>query len=435
MPANSEGSNVVAVVGAQWGDEGKGRVVDYLARDAKLVVRYQGGDNAGHMVVNKHGTFHLHIMPSGIFSPATCVVGTGTVVNPETLLEEIEIITGAGVSVDNLMVSERAHLIMPYHRLLDGIEETQRKGAAKIGTTKRGVGPAYTDKAARFNLRVGDLVRPDFLRQRLDGALPRVNRTLETYGHQPLLMGPLLEQCLGWGEKLKPYIADTLPLIRETVMSGKKVLLEGQLGVMRDLDWGIYPYVTSSNPLSGGISHGAGIPPRYIGNVVGVVKAYSTAVGAGPFPCELLDEDGQRLRDIGKEYGTTTGRPRRCGWFDGVAIHYASWLDGFTGIAVTKLDILDEFDEIKICTAYVVDGEEIKTMPLTPDLERAKPVYETWPGWKSSTRDVRTWKDLPHNARSYLHRISELAGAPIAYVSVGPERAEMVKLLPPDLEQ
>ena len=430
MPANSssEGSNVVAVVGAQWGDEGKGRVVDYLARDARLVIRYQGGDNAGHMVVNQHGTFHLHIMPSGIFSDATCVVGTGTVVNPETLLEEIEIITGAGVSVENLRVSERAHLIMPYHRQLDGLEESLRKGDAKIGTTKRGVGPAYTDKAARYNLRVGDLVRPDFLRLRLEGALPRVNRMLESLGQEPLEFDPLYERALGWGEKLAPYITDTLPLIREAVMGGDKVLLEGQLGVMRDLDWGIYPYVTSSNPLSGGISHGAGIPPRYIGNVVGVVKAYSTAVGAGPLPCELEDADGKMLRDVGKEYGTTTGRPRRCGWFDGVAIQYASWLDGFTGIAVTKLDVLDDFDELKICTAYRVDGVELKTMPLTPDLERAEPIYETWPGWNEPTTHVRSWKDLPQKARNYLHRISELAGAPIAYVSVGPERSQMVKM-------
>jgi len=418
----------VAVVGAQWGDEGKGRVVDYLASDAKVVVRYQGGDNAGHMVVNEHGTFHNHIMPSGIFSDAICIVGTGTVINPETLLEEMEKITAADISVDNLRISERAHLIMPYHRLLDGLEEAQRKGDAKIGTTKRGVGPAYTDKAARHNLRVGDLVRPDFLRERLENALPRTNRTLQVMGREALELEPLLERCLGWGEQLKPYIADTLPIIRDAVLAGDKVLLEGQLGVMRDLDWGIYPYVTSSNPLSGGISHGAGIPPRYIGSVIGVVKAYSTAVGAGPFPCELHDADGQQLRDVGKEYGTTTGRPRRCGWFDGVAIQYASWLDGFTGIAVTKLDVLDDFEQVKICTGYEVDGEVTNSMPLTPDLDRARPIYETWPGWMEPTTHVRSWKDLPKKARAYLHRITEITGAPIAYVSVGPERSQMVEM-------
>ncbi len=425
---HSSNSHVTAVVGAQWGDEGKGRVVDYLARDASLVVRYQGGDNAGHMVVNEHGTFHLHIMPSGIFSDATCIVGTGTVVNPETLLEEIELIKTAGFSVANLCISERAHLIMPYHRLMDGLEEAQREGDEKIGTTKRGVGPAYTDKAARHNLRVGDLVRPDFLKARLENALPRTNRTLQVLGHEPLELEALLELTLGWGEKLRPYIVDTLPIIRDAVLAGEKVLLEGQLGVMRDLDWGIYPYVTSSNPLSGGISSGAGIPPRYIGSVIGVVKAYSTAVGAGPFPCELFDEDGQNLRDVGKEYGTTTGRPRRCGWFDGVAIQYASWLDGFTGIAVTKLDVLDDFEEVKICTGYRVDGEVVNTMPMTPDLERAEPVYESWPGWMEPTTHVRSWKDLPKKARAYLHRITEITGAPIAFVSVGPERSQMVKM-------
>ncbi len=423
MPHNS---NVVAVVGAQWGDEGKGRLVDYLAQDASLVIRYQGGDNAGHRVVNQHGTFHMHILPSGIFSRATCVIGTGTVVNPQTLIEEMDNVLAAGVAVDNLRVSERAHLILPYHRLLDGLEESARGGGGRIGTTGRGVGPAYADKAARHNLRVGDLVRPGYLEQRLRQALGRTNRALAQLGHAPLEAAPLLEQCLAWGERLRPYIADTLPLIREAVLGGQRVLLEGQLGVMRDLDWGIYPFVTSSNPLSGGVCHGAGIPPQHVGAVIGVVKAYSTAVGAGPFPCELHDADGERLRDVGQEYGTTTGRPRRCGWFDGVAIQYASWLDGFTGIAVTKLDVLDSFPQIKICTGYRLDGQLLHTMPLTPDLERAAPVYEVWPGWRVPTVGARSWADLPQEARAYLRRISELAGAPITHVSVGPERSQLV---------
>ena len=420
---------VTAVVGAQWGDEGKGRIIDYLAQQADMVLRFQGGDNAGHTVVNDLGTFALHLTPSGIFNPETCcVIGTGAVVFPEALMEEMELLAAAGVSLDNLWLSERAQLLMPYHRLLDGLEEAQRADGKKIGTTKRGIGPAYADKAARCGLRLGDLKRPDYLRQRLEAVLARKNRLLASYDVEPLELAPLLSQALGWGEKLGPRIVDTLPLIKRAVREDQRVLLEGQLGVMRDLDWGIYPYVTSSNPVAGGACTGAGLPPRAIDEVIGVVKAYSTAVGAGPFPVELFDEAGEYLRKAGNEYGATTGRPRRCGWFDGVAIPHGTWLNGFTGIAVTKLDVLDGMDELKICVGYRLGDEEITGVPVTPVYEQVTPVYESWPGWKTSTRDARVWDDLPAEAQAYLARISELAGVPIRFVSVGPERDRLIVL-------
>ncbi len=421
--------SVTAVVGAQWGDEGKGRIVDYLAQKADMVIRYQGGDNAGHTVVNALGTFRLHLVPSGIFNPATqCIVGTGTVINPETLLEEMNLqLASCGVNLDNLWVSERANVVMPYHRLLDGLEESER-GSAQIGTTKRGIGPAYADKAARHGIRIGDLTRPDYLRSRLETVLPLKNRMLAYYNHPPLDQEALLEQALAWGDVLKPRIIDTLPMIRSAINEHRTILLEGQLGVMRDLDWGTYPFVTSSNPVAGMASVGAGFPPTALDEVIGVAKVYCTAVGAGPFPAELTDSLGDHLREVGQEYGATTKRPRRCGWFDGVAIGYATWLNGFTGLAVTKLDVLDGFDELKICTAYEYNGALLKSVPDAPVLAHVKPVYETWPGWRTSTCDARSWDDLPQAARSYLLRIAELAGVPIRYVSVGAERDQLIVL-------
>jgi adenylosuccinate synthase len=419
---------VTAVVGAQWGDEGKGRIVDYLAQRADMVIRFQGGDNAGHTVVNALGTFRLHLVPSGIFNPHTrCIIGTGTVVNPETVLGEMKGLSSVGVGIDNLWLSERAHVVMPYHCLLDGLEETAR-GGAQIGTTRRGIGPAYADKAARCGIRLSDLKRPEYLRERLIQVLEQKNRTLALFGHEPVQLDALMDQATEWGRSLGSRIVDTLPMVREAVRSRREILLEGQLGVMRDLDWGMYPYVTSSNPLAGAAACGAGLPPTAIDRIIGVVKAYSTAVGAGPLPTELIDENGSLMREVGLEYGATTGRPRRCGWFDGVAIDYATWLNGFTSLAITKLDVLDGLPEIKICIAYRIDGEETTQMPDTPDLARAVPVYETWPGWQTPTRSARSWDDLPRPARAYLHRISELAGVPIEYVSVGPERDQMILL-------
>jgi adenylosuccinate synthase len=417
---------VTAVVGAQWGDEGKGRIVDYLAQAADMVIRYQGGDNAGHTVMNEAGLFRLHLVPSGIFNPATrCIVGPGTVVHPPALFAEIEELAAAGVRLDNLWLSERAHTVMPYHRMLDGLEEGAR-GDAQIGTTKRGIGPAYADKAAREGIRLGDLLRPDYLRERLTLILPRKNRELEHFGAEPLALDDVFGQAIAWGRQLSERIVDTLPMVQETVRGGQHVLLEGQLGVMRDLDWGTYPYVTSSNPLAAGAYLGAGLPPRAIDSVIGVAKAYCTAVGAGPFPSELFDDTGGRLREVGQEFGATTGRPRRCGWFDGVAIGYAAWLNGFTGLAITKLDVLDDLPEIQICTGYRIAGETVNRVPDTCDLAEAQPILETWPGWQQPTRDARTWDDLPTAARAYLHRLAELAGVPIRYISVGPERDQLI---------
>lgn len=420
---------ITAVVGAQFGDEGKGRVVDYLARDADLVVRYQGGDNAGHTVVNERGTFRLHLIPAGIFNPrATCLIGTGTVVNPATLLAEMHSVAEAGVDLGNLWLSERAQVVMPYHRALDGLEERAR-GGAKIGTTGRGIGPAYADKAARAGVRLGDLLRPAWLRERLSLVLPRVNQTLEYFGEAPFDLDALLGQCLEWGEKLASRIVDPLPLVRGVVVAGKNILLEGQLGAMRDIDWGTYPFVTSSHPVAAYAAVGAGIAPRLIANVLGVTKAYATAVGAGPFPAELLDEDGVKLREIGGEYGATTGRPRRTGWFDSVVVRHAAWLNGFTGLALTKLDVLDTFPEIRICTAYrLPDGGTLDHVPDTPVLQTVEPIYETWPGWQAPTTAARSWVELPGAAQRYLKRLEEVSAVPIVYVSVGAARQAIFEL-------
>ncbi len=419
--------SVTAIVGAQWGDEGKGRVIDYLAQKADVVIRFQGGDNAGHTVINRFGKHALHLIPSGIFNPSTHnIIGTGCVVNPAALLDEMAQLQAAGVSLDRLWISARAQMVMPYHRRLDALEE-QARGRDSIGTTKRGIGPAYADKAARSGLRMGDLLYPDWLEARLDHALRTVNRKLQLLGGEPVDGQALYEQLMTFREALADRILDTTPMLRQALARGASILLEGQLGVMRDLDWGIYPFVTSSNPTAAYAPVGAGLPAGSVTRVIGVVKAYSTAVGAGPFPTELHDELGERLREQGGEYGATTGRPRRCGWFDGVAIRYAAWLNGMTGLAVTKLDVLDTFPELKICVGYRLPSGQVISdrMPDTPALYQVDPIYETMPGWMTDTRHVRRWEDLPAAARAYLHRISDLAETPIAYVSVGPEREQM----------
>ncbi|MCU0508300.1 MAG: adenylosuccinate synthase [Anaerolineae bacterium] len=419
---------VTAVVGAQWGDEGKGRIVDYLAQDVGMVIRFQGGDNAGHTVVNEHGTFRLHLVPSGIFNPNTaCIIGPGTVIHPPALLDEMTELATAGISLDNLWISERAHVVMPYHRMLDGLEESAR-GGAQIGTTKRGIGPAYADKAARAGIRMGDLRRPGYLADRIGLALPRINRTIAHFGGEEVELYGLARQAMGWGNALDGRIVDTTPMVRAALTEGRDVLLEGQLGIMRDIDWGTYPYVTSSNPIAGGGFAGAGLPPRAIERVVGVVKAYCTAVGAGPFPTELHDDVAEHLRGVGQEYGATTGRPRRCGWLDGVALPYAAWLNGFTGLAITKLDVLDGLPELKICVGYRIGDEIVRSVPDTYNMGRADPVYESWPGWREETRHCRRWNDLPQAARAYLDRISEIAATPLQYISVGPGREQLIVL-------
>lgn len=419
--------SVTAIVGAQWGDEGKGRIIDYLAQEADVVIRFQGGDNAGHTVINEYGKHALHLIPSGIFNPTTQnIIGSGCVVNPQALLDEMKNLEAAGLKLDNLWISNRAQMVMPYHRLLDELEETAR-GKDTIGTTKRGIGPAYADKASRSGLRIGDLLQPDWLEGRLDSALLTVNQKIQILGGQAVDGQELYALCMNYREKLAHRIIDTVPMTRKALEEQRSFLLEGQLGVMRDLDWGIYPYVTSSNPTASFAASGAGLPARVIDRVIGVVKAYSTCVGDGPFPVELHDADGEKLRAIGSEFGATTGRPRRCGWFDGVAINYAAWLNGMTGLAITKLDVLDHFATLKICTGYRLPNGELitNTMPDTPLLYEAQPVYEEWAGWNTSTEQCRRWEDLPHQAQAYIRRLSELAGVRIDYVSVGPERAQM----------
>lgn len=418
---------VTAIVGAQWGDEGKGRIIDYLAQEADVVIRFQGGDNAGHTVINQFGKHALHLIPSGIFNPNTQnIIGSGCVVNPQSLLKEMADLAGAGIELNNLWISTRAQMLMPYHRTLDILEEAAR-GKDTIGTTKRGIGPAYADKAARAGLRMGDLLQPDWLEARLDNALRTVNRKIEIMGGEPVDGNELYKLCMDFRQQLGPRIVDTVPMTRYAVLANQRILLEGQLGVMRDLDWGIYPYVTSSNPTASYAASGAGLPARVIDKVIGVVKAYSTAVGDGPFPVELHDADGARLREVGGEFGATTGRPRRCGWFDGVAIGYAAWLNGMTGLAITKLDVLDGFESIKICVGYrLADGTVVTdSMPDTPVLMQATPVLEEWEGWQTSTADCRAWDDLPKQARAYIHRLSALAGIKVDYVSVGAERDQM----------
>jgi adenylosuccinate synthase len=409
-------------------------LIDYLAAKADLVIRFQGGDNAGHTVVNDYGRFALHLVPSGIFYPhVRCLLGAGMVVNLDTLSSELDELQAAGVDAGRLRVDLRAHLVWPYHRLLDGAEEDRRKsgveeGGEALGTTRRGIGPVYGDKHGYRGTRVGDLHHPDFLRQRLASILPLKNRELAFYGLKQFAVEELMSLATGWRERHGQRIVDTLPLVRDAVNRGQRVLLEGQLGIGRDVNWGIYPYATASSPTAGGACVGVGLPPSTIDEVLGVVKAYSTSVGGGPFPTELHDEEGVKLLEIGREFGATTGRPRRCGWFDGVAISYASWINGFTAIAVTKLDVLDHFATIQLCTGYRLGDRVLDYVPDTPTQALVEPVYETWPGWQTDTSDCRAWDDLPLAAQAYLRRIESLAAAPIRFVSVGPERSQMVVL-------
>jgi len=419
--------SVSSIVGGQWGDEGKGRIVDYLAQNADLVIRFQGGDNAGHTVVNDMGKFALHIIPSGIFNDETLsIVGAGTVVNFDTMKQELEDIPKE--LHKNLLIDYRAHLIFPFHCLLDGAEEANKSGNWKVGTTKRGIGPCYSDKAARCGIRAVDILDEDRLRTRLEMLLPRKNRDLEFYNLKTFTVDECMEICARWKKEFGSQIRDTLPIIREAVQEKRNVLMEGQLGIMRDLDWGIYPYTTSSNPTSGGACNTGGISPRSLKHIIGVFKAYSTSVGGGPFCCELFDADGEKLRKIGNEFGATTGRPRRCGWFDAVAADYSNYLNGFTEIAITKLDILDNFDVIKVCTGYKINNEIYHYLPETSLQEKAEPLYEEFPGWKCDTTSVRKWEDLPTNAQIYVKTLGELIGSKVKYVSVGPERDQIIVL-------
>ncbi|HEY8732707.1 MAG TPA: adenylosuccinate synthase [Candidatus Limnocylindria bacterium] len=414
---------VTAIVGAQWGDEGKGKITDLLAQEADLVIRYQGGNNAGHTVVNEQGTFKLHLVPSGIFNPnAMCVLGTGMVVDLAVLRDEIGMLEQRGISTANLRISDRAHLLMPWHVALDRLDERER-GRRKLGTTGQGVGPAYADKVARHGIQIYEVRDERSFRERVAHELETKNVILTKFGDAPLDARAVADGVLAAAAALGDRIADTLPLVERAVATDARVLLEGQLGAMRDLDWGIYPYVTSSNPLAGFATIGAGIPARFITRVIGVVKAYSTAVGEGPFPTELAGEAANTLRERAEEYGATTGRPRRIGWFDAVAARHAQRLNAFTELAVTKLDMLGTYEEIPFCTAYELDGRLTADMPPTKLLDRVTPHYERLRGWSQDIGAMREQSQLPPGARAYLKRIEETVGAPIGMVGVGPERS------------
>ena len=420
----------VVVVGTQWGDEGKGKIVDLLTRQAQMVVRYQGGNNAGHTLVVGGEKFIFHLIPSGILHPGTqCLIGNGVVLDPEVLLLEIDRLTGRGYEVgpENLRLSERTHVIMPYHQRLDVARE-ERKGAGKIGTTGRGIGPCYEDKVGRRGIRVADLVDPDALKAKLAEVLPEKNFYLEKFlGAQPFTLEEILPKYAEMGARLKPLVANVSVLINEAVKQGKNILFEGAQGTQLDIDHGTYPFVTSSNPVAGGVCTGAGVGPGQLHQVMGIVKAYTTRVGGGPFPTECLDAVGDHLVECGAEFGSTTGRRRRCGWLDTVVLKDAARLNGLTGLAITKLDVLTTLDPLKICVAYEVEGGLRHTMPGTiRELERCRPVFEELPGWREDLRGVRVFEELPRATKNYLKRLKELADVPIQIVSVGPDREETI---------
>jgi adenylosuccinate synthase len=418
----------VIVIGAQWGDEGKGKITDLLSRSADVVVRSQGGVNAGHTVVVKGQTFKLHLIPSGILYPDTeCIIGSGTVIDPEELLEEIDQLKTLNVSTKNLFISQTAHVTMPYHRLLDqGAEE--RRGKYKLGTTGRGIGPTYADKSERIGIRVIDLIDGNCNQDKLEYVINYKNAVLEKlYNSPPLDPKQIITQYLEFAERLRPYVIDSSLKIAEAIKLKKNILFEGAQGTLLDLDHGTYPYVTSSNPIAGGACVGAGVGPTIIDRVIGVAKAYTTRVGEGPFPTELDDHIGILLGDRGAEFGTTTGRRRRCGWFDGVIGRYAVRINGLDCLAITKLDVLDELAEIKVCVAYDLDGEVCHHFPSDANqFARCKPIYQTLPGWQESTTHCRTLDELPKAALNYLKFLAELMEVPIAIVSLGASRDQTI---------
>ncbi|MBI4289462.1 MAG: adenylosuccinate synthase [Chloroflexi bacterium] len=420
----------IAIIGGQWGDEGKGKIVDFLAEKASMVVRYSGGNNAGHTVINQYGQFGLHLIPSGIFNPGvTCVIGNGVVVDPAVLIKELDLLHGRGVDTSHLVVSNRAHLIMPYHILLDGLEE-EAKGRAALGTTKMGVGPAFVDKMARLGIRVGDLLDKAAFRSRLSHVLPHKNALITlVHGKPAVSLEEIFDAYCKYGERLAPHIADTDVLLEKTLGSGKLVLLEGAQGTLLDIDFGTYPYVTSGSAVVGGACTGFGISPRRIQHIIAVFKCYPTRVGGGPMPTEIKDDIGSLIRERGHEYGTTTGRARRCGWFDAVAARYTVRVNGLTDAAITRLDIFDTLETIKISTAYTVDGKRLENFPASIDvLQRCQPVYEELPGWRTPTHDIRRFEDLPPPAQAYVRRIEQLIACPVSLASVGPRREQTIWL-------
>ena len=418
----------IAVIGGQWGDEGKGKVVDLLAQKVEIVVRFSGGDNAGHTIVNPFGEFKLHLIPSGIFAPhATSIIGNGVVLNPAVLFKEIDQLNQHGVDTSRLFISDRAHLIMPYHLLLDGLVEKLRGGKA-LRTTGKVIGPAFADKIARAGIRTGDLLDKEIFLERLRFILDYKNAILtKVHGVSPLSLDEVYGQYCQYGERLAPYIRETIAMLAEALDRGEVVLLEGAQGALLDPDFGTYPYTTSSSPLTGGRCLGSGVPPSRIGRLIGVFKAYCTRVGSGPLPSELKEETGDLIRERAHEYGTTTGRPRRCGWFDAVAAHFSQRINGFTEVAITRLDVLDILPRLKICVGYKLDGRDIDSFPAASSaLERCQPVYEELDGWLSPTSHIREYEKLPLKARQYIGRLEELISCPVNLISVGAGREQSI---------
>ncbi|HEX6593338.1 MAG TPA: adenylosuccinate synthase [Bacillota bacterium] len=416
----------VVVVGTQWGDEGKGKITDFLSRDAEVVARYQGGNNAGHTIVFDGVTYKLHLIPSGVFfDDKTCVLGNGMVIDPKAFIEEVAYLHEHGVSTDNLKISNRAHIILPYHIKLDILQE-EEKGIHKIGTTKKGIGPAYMDKSARCGIRMADLLDKDVFRAKLEQNLKEKNQLFEkVYDVDSIHVEDILDEYYEYGQQMKKYVCDTSVVLNDALDRGRRVLFEGAQGVMLDIDQGTYPFVTSSNPVAGGVTIGSGVGPTKIKNVVGVTKAYTTRVGDGPFPTELKDEVGDQIREVGREYGTTTGRPRRVGWFDSVVVRHAKRVSGITDLSLNSLDVLTGIETVKICVSYRYKGEIINEFPASLEvLAECEPVYEEMPGWTEDITNVKSLHDLPENARHYLERVSQLTEIPLSIFSVGPDRTQ-----------
>ena len=418
----------IVLLGAQWGDEGKGKATDLLGDKVKYVVRYQGGNNAGHTVVIGDQKYALHLLPSGILSPNCIpVIGNGVVIDPAVLLDEIKGLNERGIDTSKLKISTNAHLITPYHRTIDKVTE-RFLGNSKIGTTGRGIGPSYADKINRIGIRVQDLFDPSILKQKLEGALRDKNQVLiKVFNRKGIEVEEVFSEYLSYAESLKKYVVDTSLLLNQALDKGEVVLLEGSQGTLLDVDHGTYPFVTSSNPTAGGAATGSGIGPTKISRVIGIVKAYTTRVGSGPFPTELFDEDGERLRTIGGEFGTTTGRSRRCGWYDALIARYAARINGLTDFFLTKLDVLTGWEKIPVCVAYEIDGKKVDELPSSQtDFHHAKPIYEYLPGWSEDISNAKSINELPSNARSYVKYLEEISGAPMSAIGVGPGRDQTI---------
>lgn len=416
----------VVVVGTQWGDEGKGKITDFLSENAEVIARYQGGNNAGHTIKFDGETYKLHLIPSGIFySDKICVIGNGMVVDPKALLKELAYLHERGISTDNLRISNRAHVILPYHLKQDEVEE-ERKGANKIGTTKKGIGPAYMDKAARIGIRIADLLDREVFEEKLERNLEEKNRLFERmYETEGFKKEDIFEDYYEYGQQIKQYVCDTSVVLNDALDEGRRVLFEGAQGVMLDIDQGTYPFVTSSNPVAGGVTIGSGVGPSKIKHVVGVSKAYTTRVGDGPFPTELNNEIGHQIREVGREYGTTTGRPRRVGWFDSVVVRHARRVSGITDLSLNSIDVLTGIETLKICVAYRYNGEIIEEFPASLKvLSECEPVYEEFEGWTEDITGCKSLDELPVNARHYLERLAQLTGIPLSIFSVGPDRSQ-----------